>query len=158
MPKFAEMLDRKAEDIQRPPNIPAGYYVAQISRAPETGELKQGEYEYLDFPVTLMEPYEDTVDEDELKAFGSISGQRMSKRFIFPTADDQSASFERTMFNIRRLLEGLDIGFSEDGDMSLKQALSECVGSRVLVEVTHRENPNEQGVFFDEVGRMAPES
>ena len=38
--RFADMLDRKAEDIKAPPVIPIGHYLFQVRAHPENEEVK----------------------------------------------------------------------------------------------------------------------
>ena len=68
MPKFAEILTKSAESIERPPLPPKGTYEFVITAQAKTREITG--YEVVDFPVRGVNAMED-VDSADLKAYGA---------------------------------------------------------------------------------------
>ena len=67
---FADILNRKAEDIQKPKNIPGGHYIASVRALPSSDSIAQGKFIKLTFPLVIQQASED-VDQDEIQAFGA---------------------------------------------------------------------------------------
>lgn len=153
--KFTDALDRKAEEINRPPVLPKGHYTFQITKEPEIEDFestKTGDtFDRVTFAMAAVEASDD-VDEDELNAFGNVQGQQLRKTFLFNTTDGKDADFDRSMFNLKRFLcehGGLDEG------MTLEELLASCPGVQMLGEVNHRPDPNDPEIIYAEIGRTA---
>lgn len=152
MVKFADLLDRKAEDIKQPPQLPAGTYVAMVKKYPETTERSsdKGTFEILRFNMEVVEPYE--VDEDALAEFGKVQGIPLRNEFIFNTADDPDAERGR-LGSLNRLKAFLsNLGAFEEG-MTVQDGLTASVAQSCLVEVRHRPDPNDSERFYTEIGK-----
>lgn len=152
--KFSDSLDRKLEEIQRPPNPPIGTYQWAVEKTPAYEEFtsKAGDgFEKLTFLLSCVEATDD-VDPDDLAAYGNVQGMKQRKQFFFPTGDDKATEYARSEFNLRRFLDHLGI----DETLSLGEAINACVGSQCLAELTHRPDPNDDEIVYAEVGRTAP--
>lgn len=153
--KFSDSLDRKLEDINRPPALPVGTYSFAIKSVPAldsfTSARTGDEWEKITFNVTCVAPQDD-VDEDELADYGSPAGAPMQKVFMFTTDESKKADFERSMFNLKRFLG--HAGVDADG-MSLSEAFEQAVGGEFLGEVKHRMDPDDPEVVYSELGRTA---
>lgn len=152
--KFSDALDRKLEDIQRPPNPPRGHYVWQVAKHPEVDEFTSArtgtDFERVNFQLRCVSASDD-VDEDDLADFGNIQGYVQSKTFLFPTSEDEKASYERSLFNLRRFLGHCGV----DENIPLNEALAASVGCQVLGELTHRPDPEDAEVIYAQVGKTA---
>jgi hypothetical protein len=152
--KFTEALDRKLEDIKRPPNPPVGHYIWQVSKHPDIDEFESsrtgGTFERITFQITAVSAGED-VDTDDLQEYGNVAGYTSRKTFLFSSSEDDKAAFERSMFNLRRFLG--HCGVSDN--LSLSEALAASVGQQFMGELTHRPDPNDPEIIYAEVGRTA---
>lgn len=156
MPSFADALDRSMETIKRPPPAPLGNYVARVAQMPgETRKTagKDGQtYEILSFPMELIEPMDD-VDTDDLEAFGKVAGTRVRNDFMFNTTPGEEGKFEGTLNRLKSFLGHLGL----DADRgTLKEAIAESVNAQCLVQISHRQDPNDAEVFYHEIARTAP--
>lgn len=152
--KFSDSLDRKLEEIKRPPNLPVGHYTWQVDKHPdvEEGETREGKpYERVTFQMICVEASDD-VDPDELEEYGNVQGARNRKSFFFSNDPEETANFARTEFNLRRFLDHLGV----DESLALGEALAASVGAQCLAELTHRPDPNDPEVVYSEIGRTAP--
>lgn len=147
MTKFADLLDRKAEDIKQPPLIPAGTYQAMVEKYPDLTELKsdKGQFERLTFEMKIISAYE--VDEDALGEFGTVQGVPFRMDFIINNGEDADAARARegTLNRIKTFLTNL--GVFSDG-MSLQEGLMAAVSASCLVEIGHRPDPNDPERFY----------
>lgn len=153
--KFSDALDRKLEEIKRPPNPPTGHYTWTVSKHPdieENLETRDGRtYDRVTFQCQIVSPSDD-VDEDELAEFGNVQGAMSRKQFLFFHGEDDKAAFERSMFNLKRFLGHCGV---EADDMPMSEALAASVNCQFLGELTHRPDPNDPEVIYAELGRTA---
>lgn len=150
--RFTDSLDRKLEDIKRPPNLPIGHYVWQVSKHPEivSREGPNGDFEIVKFPLVCVEPSED-VDPDDLEEYGNVAGAMVSKDFLFPVGEDVAADFARAEFNLRRFLGHLGV----EESLSLGEALAASVNKQCLGKLEHRPDKNDPEVVYQEVKRTS---
>lgn len=152
--KFSNALDRKLEEIQRPPVPPVGHYIWQVSKHPEIDEFESkntgGTFERVTFQLVIVQAGED-VDPDDLREYGNVQGFQSRKTFLFSNSDDDKANFERSMFNLRRFLGHCGV----DESLALNEAMAASVGQQVMAELTHRPDPNDPEVIYAEVGKTA---
>lgn len=152
--RFSDSLDRKLEEINRPPNLPLGHYIWQVSKHPSIDEFDSsktgGKFERVTFQVTCVSASDD-VDADELAAYGNVQGAQNRKTFLFSNSEDDKANFERSMFNLRRFLGHCGI----DEGMALNEAFAASVGQQFLGEITHRPDPNDSEIIYAELGKTA---
>ena len=152
--KFTEALDRKLEDIKRPPNPPVGHYIWQVAKHPDMDEFESRNtgthFERITFQVSVVSPSDD-VDTDDLADYGNVTGYTSRKSFMFSSDEDDKASFERSMFNLRRFLGHCGV----DPELSLSEALAATVGQQFLGELTHRPDPQDSEIIYAEVGKTA---
>lgn len=153
MPRFSDSLDRKAEEIQRPPTLPVGHYVFQVKEAPEIEEFESAKtgdtFERVQYLLTCIEASDD-VDPDELNDYGNVQGATLRKTFLFNVSEGKEADYARSEFNLKRFLVE-HCGCSED--QTIAELLNDAVGNQVMAEVTHRPDPNDPEVVYAEIGR-----
>lgn len=153
---FADILNRKAEEIQKPKNLPAGHYIASVKALPSSDMIAQGKFSKLSFQLVIQQACED-IDTDEIAAFGApIQGQLIKKDFLFTTDPAEERSFQLSENQLKAFLQNLDIGFTETSSMTLGEALNASVGAFIKVEISHRADKNDPTNLFTDVGRTAP--
>ena len=152
MVNFAAIANKKVADIERPPNMPIGTYLAVVTKIPAQGEVAGGKWETLDFMLRIIKPMED-VDPDALKSFGDVSKRIMQRRFMFSTEDEDKflASEDK----------GKGICFKhlmvdESPDMSWSEMLHESVNHQCLVSVKWEPDKNDPEIIYDRIGKTAP--
>lgn len=153
---FSDVLNKKIEDVERPPVVPIGDYRAKVSKVPEINQVtssKTGdEFDVVEFQVKLVEAVE--VDPDDLEAFGGdVAGvPPIRHSFMFNKGD--AAAFARSEFNLRRFLEEhLKVAAPTD---TLKEALANSNQAEFLVTVGHRPDPNDPENKYVDIKRTAP--
>ncbi len=149
MASFTELLDRKAEDIERPPLLPIGIYSAKVSKPHAVSELKGKDgttYERVEFPCAIVAPIE--VDEQDLEDYGSVANAPFRVDWLLNTAEDEHAKREMTLFRIKTFLEAS--GAMSDGD-ELGIGMANAVGAEFAVEIGHRPDPTNPDITYLEV-------
>lgn len=127
---FADALDTKASDIERPPVLPQGTYVWTVSKVPVISTSNSGEWDIIEFPLRAVSAESD-VDEDELAAFGSLNAAMNRMSFMFPTAPEKDSDRKRTLFNLKRfLLETLRV--EGDDDTTIKELLAGAINCQFM--------------------------
>ena len=149
MPDFSSILNKKASDIEKPPLPPQGTYRFRISKIPEFTEASSGEWDILNVLVQGVEAM-DNVDLDDYK--GEITGIRLRKSFLFNKNDE--VEFAKTEYQVRQFLEN-HVEVLQD-DMSIGEALNDCVNAEFLGDVSWREDKRTEGDFQADIGRTAP--
>lgn len=152
--RFAEMLDRKAEEIKAPPLLPAGLYHVRCKAAAEQDEVNGrdgGLFDKVTFRLEVITPIE--VDEDALAEFGKVSGYPLRLEFMFDTAEDEVYKREQTLNRMKQFMENL--GTFAEG-MSLGEGLVSCAQGQCQAEIGHRPDKNDATKFYTEIKRTYP--
>lgn len=152
MTNFNDVLNKKLDDIEKPPLIPIGTYKAAVKKVPALDTIgKQSEYDVCDFQLQLIEPAADDVDLDELKKFGGCGPHATIRRRFMFNKNDQSA-FDRTMYDLKRFLQDhLKVDATD-----LKEGLNNSVNQACLVTVKWRPDKENPETMYAEVARTAP--
>lgn len=153
MVNFADVLNTKASDIERPPLIPVGTYLARVKAIPTMDSVGDNKWDVLDFQLLLQSAGED-VDQNDLAEYGGLSAASvMRHRFMFNKEDE--AAFKRTLFNLKRfLLDHLQVEGSDDSP--LKHLLDSAIGHTCNVFVRWRPDKTDPEVQYNEIGKTAP--
>jgi len=149
--RFQDALDRKGEEIARPPIAPVGTYLWTVSKMPTMDSIADGRFDVVDFTLKCVQPQED-VDPDALAEYGDIAGLTRRHRFLFNTEDE--ANFKRTEYNMKRFVQE-HLGVDMSGK-SWKEALAECVNCQCLASIKWRPDPRDPEIMYDEIDRTAP--
>lgn len=154
---FSEMAKKKASEIAPPPLLPAGHYTLQVRAKPEQSDIGENDaYGRLNFQFIVVEPHDD-VDPDELEEYGNVVGAVTSKSIIWPNDEAEKTQIKQAEYNISRVLTNLRVPGFESGEISIEEALLECVGLQLIGEVIHRQNKKDpEAPPMAEVGRTAP--
>jgi hypothetical protein len=148
---FAEALNVKLDEIKRPPLPPRGHYVWKITKLPEMGKMKNGEYDTVTFTCSAISPGED-VDTDQLREFGGVKNVTTIHRFLFDNND--KTKLQRSLFNMKNFLTEhvkIDVG----ADASLKELLNSATGGTFLGELKYRPDPDNPEIMYVEMGKTA---
>jgi len=150
---FTESLNRKMEEVERPPLPPVGHYIMQVVSQPELDLIESArtgkEYDKVLFPVEVVSACDD-VDQDELSEFGNVQGIRLRKEFLFSRAEEDKQSYARSEYQMRQFLaEHLGL----DAEMSFSEAFPASVGAQFIGELIHRPDPNDPEIIYAELGR-----
>ena len=152
MVNFAAIANKKVADIERPPNMPIGTYLAVVTKIPVQGSVSGGKWETLDFMLRIIKPMED-VDPDALKAFGDVTKRTMQRRFMFSTEESEkflASEYQVKSFCFKHLM------VDESPDMSWSEMLHESVNHQCLVSVKWEPDKNDPEIIYDRIGKTAP--
>ena len=152
MASFADALNRRAEDIRRPPPPPIGHYVMQVAKMPGAAEpMNSARFtgEKLTVQVTVVSALDD-VDQDELADFGNVAGFPLRLDFIFNTDPNETMKFEQTLNRLKTFCT--HCGIDEEGK-SLGEMLAELPNAQFVGELKHRTDPNDSESIYPEIGR-----
>lgn len=151
---FTDALNRKLEEVERPPNLPVGHYIWQISKVPDIEDFESSKtgtaFKRITFNLSCVEAT-DEVDPDELEEYGNPAGALNRKSFLFSLAEEDKAGFDRSMFQLRRFLENA----GADTTVSLEEGMNAIVGNQIMGEIAHRPDPNDPEVIYAEVRKTA---
>ena len=154
MINFNEVLNMKAGEIEKPPLIPAGTYIAKVHKIPEIGEVggQDNKYKTIDFMFKLLSPMED-VDQEQLEQFGGLNNTFARRRFMF--SEDDEAAVKREVYNVKRLLlDHLKVSGTDDDKLS--QLLNNSINAECLVFMAWRPDKNDKEVIYSEIKKTAP--
>lgn len=145
---FADVANKKMDEIERPPLPPVGTYRWRITKLPEQTEVgKDNEWDVVNFYVQAVEAL-DNVDMDDYK--GEVSGILNRVSFMFDKNDE--AKFEQTLFRLRTFLEK-HLGITAE---SVTEALNDSVGAEFLGDIAWRQDKNDEEMFYAEIRKTAP--
>ena len=152
---FNDVLSKRTNEIERPPILPPGTYVAKVAKPPETDTKSsdKGNWDILDFTLLPVAATED-VDTEALAAFGPL-GPASAQRFSFMFNKDDELAFNRTLFNLKRfLLDHLQL--SGDDNSSIKELLDQVVGTQCSIFVRWEADRNDPEIQYARIARTGP--
>ena len=149
-----DYLDMKAEEINRPPTLPAGSYSAQIRDIPIQDRLSsaKGAWKTYDFHLSILAPQED-VDPDELEEYGDVSGSMVYHRIFVTEDDDDKQGKARAVYRLKEFLQACG-AFTEDS--SLREAIPNAAGCQLIVELSQELDKNDPEFVRNRVKRVLP--
>lgn len=151
---FLSALDTKAEEIEKPANLPQGTYTWMVSKVPSTSVSGNGEWNIVEFPIRVVAADTD-VDEDELEVFGPVDGVMNRISFMAPTDPDKKNEVERALWNIRQFLERTLKVDAEDG-ATLKEMMDAALNCQFLGQAVHEPRKNDPETIDVRVKNYAP--
>lgn len=140
MPNFSAILDQPASEIERPPPLPVGGYIAVVRGMPEYIESSKKKTPGARFVLELLQADED-VDAEELEAMGGFSGKTL-RHDLWLTED--------SMWRAKEFAEhcGVDI----EG-RTIGQCLEACNGAQVRIHVRHEPAQDGSDGIFAKIGK-----
>jgi Trp operon repressor len=136
-PDFKSLLSMSTDSFEKPPALPAGHYRATI-KGHKFDVSSQKQTPFVQFFFTPTEASEDVED---LEALAKIN---LSQREL-------GAKFYITLGAIWRLSQMLDAVLGASQGRSYDERIPETRGISVIIGVTQRENPKQEGEWFNDV-------
>lgn len=159
---FADALNVKMGEIERPPLPPLGHYYWNIKKY-TFGESGDKKWETVNFQCAAFDvaPAGD-VDTQALADFGGLKMVNITKSFMFSKEQTEEAktSNGRTLYQLRQFLCE-HVQSATEGDQ-LRKAIDSSINGKFLAPIQYREDkrtadlPEDQKVRFAEIGRTAP--
>jgi hypothetical protein len=139
---FSKILQKQAEEIEKPKPLPIGSYICNNPKLPEFKGVGKNETPCAEFSLVIIAPSDD-VDPADLKAYGDWKGKTIRHRMFLT---------EGTEFRTKEELK--DAFQVDEAGKNLGQMFNETINRQVLVTVKHR--PSEDGTdIFMEVEKLA---
>lgn len=139
---FSSILDRPASEVNRPPTLPVGHYVAVIQGLPRRDKSTKKGTEYVEFTCKVQSALDD-VDEKDLKTYQSVSG---------PVSDAvMKLTFYMTEKSAYRLKDFVldDLQLEIPDNMDLWSACQETGGAQFTLQIAHKPTQDGKGVFAE---------
>lgn len=146
---FADLAQKKVEDIERVPLPPVGTYRFQITKIPAVSTSNDGKWDILNVACRAVEALDD-VEMDDYK--GEVSGILQSVRFMFNKEDE--VEFTKSENRMRTFFEK-HVRCVEPGD-SVGQMLNNSVGQQFLGTIAWSQDKNDPELFHANISRTAP--
>lgn len=146
---FAQIADKKIDDIERPPLPPVGTYRWKITKLPELSKSNDEKWEILTVSVRAVEALDDVEVSDYN---GDITNIVQSVRFMFNLEDE--AEFEKTLFRVKTFFEK-HVRCAEAG-MTIPQAINASVGQEFLGTIGWKQDKTDADLFHANIGKTAP--
>jgi hypothetical protein len=127
-PDFRSLLQKPADEIKRPPVLPAGTYHGIVSKY-EFLESKEKKTPFVRFSLGLRSAGED-VDAEEIKEVDLST--RQLRRDYFITED--------ALYRLKEFLESLGIAMS---GRPLAECIPDALNQSVIIEVVQQLNPRD---------------
>lgn len=148
---FKEVATKRAEEITRPPNLPACDYIGQIRKLPTITEKVKDQWDIVEYILVPIAPYGD-YDDDAIKEYGDITKAQMRHVFMYDTLD--AAGFARTEYNHKRFLQE-HVKCMTDSE-SIMEGMNNAVNQQVGFSVTWKQDKNDPEVFHANIAKTFP--
>lgn len=133
MVDFTALLDRKADDIEKPATTPTGSYLMTIVGY-TTGESQNKKTPYVETELKILAPQDDVDMEEYAKVKNPQERSFKVKHFIT----------EDSLFRLKDFLA--KAGFETEGK-SFTEMLSEIAGHQIIGVVSHRLGQDGETVY-----------
>lgn len=143
---FAEIANKKIEEVERPPLLPIGVYRFANMKLPVITD--KPDWEIVEFQLKPVA----AVDADLEDYKGDIKNAVLRRAFVFDKNDQ--VAFERTLFNLRNFLEK-HLQCAEAG-ASIKEAMNASVNAQCLGVVQHVADKQDKELFHANITSTAP--
>jgi len=149
---FSDALNTKTSEIERPPLLPIGHYIAIVEKMPSFDTIADGRFDVVDFILKIQSAGDD-IDPDDIEEYGDVTAARVRHRFLFNK--EEQANFNQTLYNLKRFLqEHLLIDMNDD--TPLKESLNNALNQQCLIAIKWRADRNDAEIQYAEVARTAP--
>ena len=147
-----EALNVRANEIEKPPALPAGTYTWAVSGPHTQRATNNGDWDIIEFPLVAVEASDD-VDPEALEAFGSLSAARNRLSFMFSTDPAKKADNDRTVYRLKRfLLDTLRV--EAEPDATLRELLAAAPNMQFRGQAKWR--PADDGEIYVDVANPMP--
>ena len=142
MVNFAEALDTKTGDIERPPLLPVGHYEFLNPKVPEISTVgADDEWDLVEFNLQIVRPLED------------LKNATARHAFLFDKNDEQN--FNKTLYSLKRFcLEHLQVEAKDS--TPLKELLNNTVNKGGICQIFHKPDKEDKELFHANIKRTGP--
>ena len=141
MASFADALNRKADDVEKPKPLPVGTYLCTVAGPAEMKEIGQNSTPAAIFQFKVISP-EGDVDMEALSNAGGAQGKTLRQTFFLT---------EDALYRLKDFL--VDVCGIEPNGRSLGEMLPDAVNRMFKATVKHR--PSQDGTqIYAEVNHM----
>jgi hypothetical protein len=153
MVNFADALDTRNDEVEKPPVLPQGTYTWQVTKVPTLSASKSGEWNIVEFPIRAVAA-EDDVDEDELQEFGSLNSAMNRVSFMAPTDPDADGDRKKTLYRMKTFMEKTLRVDVEEG-ATIREMMDASVNCQFLAQAAWRPSEDGEDMYVD-VKNYAP--
>lgn len=149
---FNSVLANTPESLERAKLPPKGVYVMQITKVPDQGKAEKDgrKWDTINFQLQGVRPTE-SVDADSLREYGEPKNIMTRHSFMFEEGDN--AAIEKANERLQRFIyEHVGIPWGTN----MKQALNQCAGKQILVELDYRPDKNDPDNLYLNIKSTAP--
>lgn len=150
---FASILDRPANEIERPKPLPVGTYTTILQGMPRQDKSAKKQTPFVEFTHKIISAGED-VDHDDLTSYLTAKDGSV-KSLQDVTIKNTYYITEGSAFMLQDFLK--NCGFDIEGDQSMRQMLDETPGRQVNITIRHEASQDGQSVFARIGGTAAVE-
>jgi hypothetical protein len=148
MDKFASILDRPSNEIERPASLPAGTYLAIVKGLPRYDKSSKKQTDFIEFTLGIQAAQDD-VDEKELSNF--LTKKDGSTRSLTDiTMKNTYYLTEEAAWRLNKFFE--DLGYDVSGDTTLREMAEDSANSEVYISVKHRPSQDGKSIFAEIAG------
>lgn len=133
MVDFTELLNKKADDVEKPATTPAGSYLMTIVGF-STGESQNKKTPYVEIETKIIAPQDD-VDMEEYAKVKNPQDRSFKTKFFIT---------EDSLFRLKDFLA--KAGFETEGK-SFSEMLNEIAGHQIVGVVSHRLGQDGETVY-----------
>lgn len=142
MGTFEDILNRPADDIKPPPQLPVGTYHTILVGLPERGKSSKKQTDFFKFIHKIVAPLDDVDTEALAEIEGGVIGKEVDNTFYIT---------EKSAFMLKDFL--INCGIEVEGK-SLAACIDETPNREVLIHIKHEASDNAR--IFAKVGYTAP--
>lgn len=133
MDAFADILNKPSGEAPRPQALPSGTYLTVVDGPYKANKIGQDQTDTVDFSLKVLQVMEANAEEVAAIPDG-IPGKSIFARFFMT---------EKALYRLDEFLERLGI----QKGLPYKQALAECPGKQIVVNLGQRPSPDGTRMF-----------
>lgn len=143
MASFQDILNKKADEVERPKPLPAGTYTGVVSGLPEFGEVGQNKTPVANLKIKILDAGDD-VDQDALNEVKDWRGKEV-RHSLFLTED--------AAWRVKQFLED-HLGLNGHGK-TLAELFNDAPGQQVKFVLKHKPSQDGQSIYA-QIDRTLP--
>jgi hypothetical protein len=152
---FTSILDRPANEIERPKPLPVGTYNTMLQGMPRFDKSRQKQTPFVEFTHKILSADED-VDQDDLTAYlTSKDGTVRSLSDV--TVKNVYYITEGSAFMLQDFLRNCGFDVDAEDAPPMRQLIEETPGRQVKITIRHEASQDGQSVFARVAGTSVAE-
>ena len=148
-----DLLKKRLNEAEAPPDMPIGHYRFQVKEAPTRDDYDSG-WSRLRYSCVPLEAQDD-VDEDELNEYGALNTTTVPLTFFFSDDPDNERRNKQSHDDMSKFLTN-DLGLDEE--LPTEEAMAQVQGLTFLGEVTLRADRNNPDRRYPEIRNTLPDA